>query len=134
MPRFLKLALLATALLLGTLLAAALVYDFFFEGLSVSKRVRSQAELVTLETVLRAYAADNGTFPTTEQGLDALVNRPHIPPIPANWRRLYDRIHPDPWGHDYVYRFPSSTDSAAFDLFCLGPDGVESTDDIRARP
>jgi general secretion pathway protein G len=131
MTPFRKRALWATALALLTLLAVALCYSFFFTGLSVPRTKIAQADLIGLATQLRAYAVETGSFPTTEQGLEALVTRPIAPPIPAHWSPRLDRMIVDPWQHPYVYHFPSPTHSTDFDLFSLGPDGIESADDIR---
>ena len=126
-----RIFLIAIATFLA-LVAAVLLYESFTAGLHVPTNPRAQSDILSLGTQLRVYAAETGSYPTTEQGLSALVSRPTKPPIPANWRqRLNSRIL-DPWGRPYVYSFPSANDPAAFDLFSVGPDGVVSADDIRA--
>ena len=77
------------------------------------------------------YELDNGTYPTTDQGLVALVRKPTTPPAPQNWKRPYLRKTPkDPWGNDYVYACPGLHNKDDYDLFSYGPDGIESQDDI----
>jgi len=84
-----------------------------------------------LDTPLRLYKIDNGFFPTTEQGLLALIEKPMIPPIPPNWDGPYiERSPTDVWGNPYVYVCPGVHNLDSFDLSSVGPDGVESEDDI----
>jgi len=84
-----------------------------------------------LSVVLGLYELDNGSFPTTEQGLAALVKKPTSPPVPANWKGSYTRKVPkDPWGNPYVYVSPGVHNVGDYDLSSYGPDGVESSDDI----
>jgi general secretion pathway protein G len=67
----------------------------------------------------------NGSYPTTEQGLQALREQPVRAPVPANWRGPYLRkaVPNDPWGRPYLYRFPGERNTSAFDLRSLGRDG-----------
>ncbi|MDF7799159.1 type II secretion system major pseudopilin GspG [Pontiellaceae bacterium B1224] len=83
----------------------------------------------TLETPLTAYRVNMGRYPTTEEGLDALLNKPSDEAV--NWRGPYvKKLNPDPWGSQYQYRYPGEHNEATYDLWSLGPDGVESEDDI----
>lgn len=83
---------------------------------------------VNIPIALKTYAFDNGHFPTTEEGLAALLV---APASASNWKGPYlDGKRLDPWGHDYRYRFPGVRRPEGYDLFCLGSDGVESRDDI----
>jgi len=89
-----------------------------------------------LSSALKLYEMDNGTYPTTKQGLKALQEKPIISPIPTNWDGPYidaDKKIEDHWGHPYGYRFPSKSSaglSTTYDLWSYGPDGIESDDDI----
>jgi len=80
---------------------------------------------------LELYSIDNGVYPTTAEGLQALVTRPTDH---AKWDGPYvedGKIKDDAWGHPYVYRCPGVKVPAGFDLFSVGPDGKEGTaDDI----
>lgn len=91
-----------------------------------AKQVRAEADIRALETALRLYRLDNGRYPTTEQGLQALVQAPQIPPKPRNWRTggylEKKRVPLDPWGTDYLYVSPGEHDD--FDLSSLGADGT----------
>ncbi len=86
-----------------------------------------------LRTALGLYELDNGRFPTTEQGLKALVEKPASEPVPLNWRQYLEKKTPpkDPWGHEYIYISPGTHNPDSYDLSSLGKDGVESEDDVR---
>jgi general secretion pathway protein G len=86
-----------------------------------------------LSMALDMYELDNGRFPTTEQGLKALVTEPTEAPVPKSWNGSYLKkkaIPKDPWGNDYVYLSPGTRNKEDYDLSSVGPDGVESEDDI----
>lgn len=91
-----------------------------------AKRVKTRMDIAALETALKLYKLDNGAYPTTEQGLQALVARPETAPVPRKWReggyleKL--RVPKDPWGGDFVYLSPGS--HSDFDLISYGGDGV----------
>jgi general secretion pathway protein G len=69
-------------------------------------------------------------MPTSEQGIQALVNAPQIEPLPRQWRQLLTQLPLDPWGTAYQYRNPGKRNPTGFDLFSHGPDKIESPDDI----
>lgn len=83
----------------------------------------AKTDLKTVATALRMYRLDNGDYPSTDQGLQALVERPTTQPVPANWNSEGYLPEPpeDPWGRDYVYRSPGRT--GGFDLMSYGKDG-----------
>lgn len=84
-----------------------------------------------LSLALRLYEVDNGQYPTSEQGLQALLQKPASPPLSTNWRGPYIEQDPvDPWGRPYVYAYPGTHPPRDYDLYSLGPDGVEGTDDV----
>jgi len=86
-----------------------------------------------LSIVLDLYELDNGQYPTTEQGLAALIKKPDSSPIPNNWNGPYlkkKNIPTDPWGKEYLYVYPGIENMENFDLSSYGSDGIESEDDI----
>ncbi|MBI4313545.1 MAG: type II secretion system major pseudopilin GspG [Candidatus Omnitrophica bacterium] len=84
-----------------------------------------------LSVALRLYEVDNGRYPSTDQGLNALREKPASPPTPANWKGPYIEQEPkDPWGKPYLYRYPGTHPPYDYDLYSWGPDGAEGTDDI----
>jgi len=86
-----------------------------------------------LTSALDLYELDNGQYPTTEQGLRALFEKPASAPDPISWNGPYlkkKRIPLDPWGREYRYVSPGIHNAEEFDLFSYGQDGVEGKDDI----
>ena len=90
----------------------------------------AKTDLRTIAGALEIYRLDNRTYPSTAQGLQALVERPTVPPEPVNWASGgYLSVMPqDPWGAAYVYRSPGET--GAFDLITLGADGQPGGDGV----
>ncbi len=100
-----------------------------------SKEARMAAAKADIEaniaTTLDMYELDSGAYPTTEQGLAALISKPTMAPSPSNWKGPYLRKRPkDPWGNDYVYACPGLHNKDDYDLYSYGSDGIESQDDI----
>jgi general secretion pathway protein G len=93
------------------------------------KALQAQAteEIETIGIALDQYAKDNGDYPSTEQGLTALWEKPEHPPIPTNWLDPYLAIPitKDPWGNDYVYIRPGVHNRYGYDLLSFGSDGRE---------
>jgi general secretion pathway protein G len=87
---------------------------------------------VNIPTALKLYELDNGRFPTTEQGLEALAKKPARSPMPLNWNGPYienqDLI--DPWGRPYLYRYPGSR-GIDYDLYSLGRSGEDDDSNIK---
>lgn len=82
-----------------------------------------------IATALKLYELDNGSFPTSDEGLNALFNKPASA---ANWNGPYLEKKPiDPWGREYNYKSPGEHRSGDYDLCSLGKDGIESADDIK---
>ena len=81
-----------------------------------------------IATALKLYEMDSGVFPTTQEGLGALLSAPGGA---SNWNGPYVERKPlDPWGREYKYRSPGEHRTADYDLYSLGKDGVESADDV----
>jgi len=86
-----------------------------------------------LSTALDLYKMDVGQYPTTEQGLSALITQPTASPVPAQWSGPYlkkKKVIKDPWGHDYVYVSPGTHNPDSYDLSSLGVSGVEGSDNV----
>jgi general secretion pathway protein G len=90
---------------------------------------KAAVDIQQLESALEMYKLKNNTFPSTEQGLDALVTMPTIDPIPRNYPEggFIKRLPDDPWGNPYVLLNPGEMGSV--DIFSNGPDGQTGTDD-----
>ncbi len=82
------------------------------------------ADFANIETALKLYRLDNFNYPTTEQGLEALVAPSGLDPVPRNFKQggYLERTPIDPWGRPYLYLSPG--DNGEFDLYSLGADGL----------
>ncbi len=97
-----------------------------------AKTTRAKADVnANIALALKLYELDNGNYPSTEQGLGALLSKPSSNPVPGNWNGPYLERNPiDPWGRTYQYKYPGSNSKAGYDLYSLGKDGQESGDDV----
>ncbi len=90
------------------------------------------AIVVPITQALKLYRLDNSFYPTTEQGLQALVTQPTTSPAPGNWKRggYLDRMPKDPWGREYQYLNPGLR--GEIDVFSLGADGRPGGEGVNA--
>jgi general secretion pathway protein G len=93
---------------------------------------KARADIAALEAALDMYRLDNFVYPSTEQGLEALVRRPQIPPEPRNYREngYIRRLPTDPWGNPYQYIQPG--EHGPYDLYSLGANGEPGGEGINA--
>jgi general secretion pathway protein G len=93
-----------------------------------AKRTKAQADIQELKQALDRYYLDNGSYPTTDQGLQALVSPPTGGRTPTNYEQggYIEKLPSDPWGNQYFYQ----SDGSTYALKSFGPDGVQSADDI----
>lgn len=94
-----------------------------------AKQTAVRADVQAIGTQLQLYESMNGFYPTTEQGLQALVTQPSTDPKPARWYQLFKQVPKDPWGSDYLYRCPGQRNPGTYDLYSAGPDRRADTDD-----
>lgn len=115
--------LLVVLVILGLL--AGLVGPRLFGRVSDARRQTARSQIELLGTALDNYRLDNGRYPTTEQGLAALRERPRTEPLPIRWRGPYleKAVPDDPWGSAYRYRSPGEANPNGYDLLSLGADG-----------
>lgn len=99
-------------------------------NVDVAKEQRVDSDIQAISTQLKTYEMVNFNFPTTAQGLEALVKKPTTEPMPRRWRQLMDSVPLDPWGTPYQYVYPGKQNPGSFDLYSLGPDRVQSADDL----
>ena len=103
----------------------------FTDVLGTGKQGRAKADISTLTTALRTYEAQSLLLPTTEQGLNALVERPTGRSSPQSWSPVLKKTMLDPWKQPYHYRRPGTKDKGGFDIYSAGPDEQpETADDI----
>jgi general secretion pathway protein G len=123
---FTLIEIMVVILILGLL--ATIVVQSLRGAADKAKRTKAQADISELKTSLDRYYLDNGSYPTTDQGLQALVSAPTSGRIPNNYPPggYIERLPKDPWGNAYFYQ----SDGSNYMLKSYGPDGVESADDI----
>jgi len=102
---------------------AAIVVPNIMDAPDEARIVAAKQDIRALESALNLYRLDNYVYPSTEQGIDALVTRPTTPPEPRNWKAggYLDRMPTDPWGNPYQYLSPGQQGN--FDLYSMGADG-----------
>lgn len=122
---FTLIEILVVVLILGLL--AGVVGPAVFGHVGRARGTGANAQLEMLAAALDAYRLDNGYYPTTGQGLEALVREPLTDPKPLQWRGPYLRkdVPLDPWGRPYVYRVPAVESPLGYDLLSLGRDGEQ---------
>ena len=120
---FTLIELIVVLIVLGLL--ASLVAPRIIGRVSEARATTARTQLDLLGVALDSYRLDNGSYPTTEQGLAALRDKPTREPVPANWRGPYLRkgVPADPWGRPYIYKSPGQQNPNRFDLLTLGRDG-----------
>jgi general secretion pathway protein G len=104
---------------------ATLVAPNVFQHVGAAKSATAKSQIEMLTTTLDAYRLSIGSYPSTEQGLGALYERPSIDP-PANWNGPYLRkpVPLDPWNNAYIYVYPGQQNPSGFDLYSYGADGL----------
>jgi general secretion pathway protein G len=106
-------------------LLAAVILPNVFGNVAKAQISKAKSDIQAIETALTMYKLDNYKFPSTDLGLQALVQRPNDPTV-RNWREggYVRRISADPWGNQYQYVFPG-TRGLEYDLYSLGADSQE---------
>ncbi len=129
---FTLIEIMVVVVILGIL--AALVVPQIISRPDEARVAKARQDIRAVESALKLYRLDNFQYPTTEQGLAALVDKPTTQPEPRNWKSggYLDRIPTDPWGNVYHYRNPG--EHGEIDVYTLGrdgrPGGEESDADI----
>ena len=120
---FTLIELLVVIIVLGLL--ASLVGPQIVRHVSEAKSATARTQIDLFGVALDSYRLDNGSYPTTEQGLDALRRKPSRDPVPPNWRGPYIRkdVPQDPWGRPYRYVSPAAAAGGGYELGSLGKDG-----------
>ena len=111
------------ALLLGTA-----IYKLA-GNVEYARHTTVSADIQSIGTQLKLYESMNGNFPTTEQGLQALVTQPTTDPQPQRWYQLFKEMPKDPWHSNYIYVCPGKKNPSGYDLFSAGPDKQADTPD-----
>ncbi len=124
---FTLLEVMVVIVILGIL--ASMVIPNLMGNKDKADQQKAVSDIVALENALDMYKLDNSVYPTTEQGLEALVEKPTISPEPRNYRAdgYVKRLPQDPWRNDYLLLSPG--ENGKLDIFSSGPDGQAGTED-----
>jgi len=127
---FTLIEVMVVVVILGIL--AAVVVPRIMDRPDEARIVKARNDLRVLKSALDLYKLDNFQYPTTDQGLEALVARPGLPPEPSNWKEggYLERLPRDPWGNPYQYLQPG--EYGAVDIYSLGADGQPGGEDSNA--
>jgi general secretion pathway protein G len=127
---FTLIEIMVVVIIIGLL--AAVIVPQVINKVDEARISKAKADIQSLETALTMYRLDNSKYPTTDQGLQALVVQPTDPSI-RHWRigGYLQRVSKDPWGADYQYVFPG-THGKEYDLFTLGADGQPGGEGVNA--
>ncbi len=108
----------------------AAVVPLIMDRPNEARVVRAKTDIGNYSAALGLYRLDNFNYPSTEQGLESLVERPSGDPEPANWKSggYVQKLNKDPWGRDYLY----ISEDGRFEIISLGNDGVEGGEDFDA--
>ncbi len=108
----------------------ATVVPLIMDRPNEARVVRAKNDISSFSSALELYRLDNFNYPSTEQGLEALVVKPSGDPEPANWNRsgYVKKLSKDPWGRDYLY----ASEDGNFEIVSLGSDGSEGGEDFNA--
>ena len=122
--------LLVVILILGLL--AGIVGPRLFGHTDKARQTKARVQIENLSAALKMYKIDNGSFPSTEQGLDALVSEPQGADGPKKWKKggylAKKQVPKDPWENDYIYLSPGVHDD--FDISSYGADGTSGGEGI----
>lgn len=86
-----------------------------------ARKVKAKQDVLAIQSALDLYKLDNGHYPTTDQGLGALVEKPTSSPSATNWKQYLKSLPKDPWGRDYLYLNPG--EHSDVDVFTYGSEG-----------
>jgi general secretion pathway protein G len=109
---------MVVVIILGVL--AALIVPRVIGRTDEARAVAARQDVAAIMQALKLYRLDNGRYPSSEQGLQALVSKPTLEPLPSNWKSYLDRLPKDPWGHPYQMLNPGI--HGEIDVFTLGAD------------
>lgn len=116
---FTLIELMVVLVIIGVL--AALIVPNVLDRAEDARATAAKTDINNLMQALKLYKLDNQRFPTAEQGLQALLNKPTTAPVPPNWKSYVDKLPNDPWGHPYQYLNPGI--KGEIDIMSFGADG-----------
>ena len=127
---FTLIEILVVVMILGIL--ATVIIPRIMDKPDIARVTKAKMDINAIKGALAMYKLDNSAYPTTEQGLDALVSKPTSGKIPKKWNPdgYLSKVPKDPWDNEYLYLSPGS--HGDFDIVCLGADGEMGGQDFNA--
>jgi general secretion pathway protein G len=127
---FTLIEIIVVVVIIGIL--ATFVAPKFMGKTDTARITKAKSDILSLESALDLYKLDNYTYPTTDQGLDALISVPSSDPTPTNWQKggYIKKLQKDPWQREYLYLSPG--EHGELDIYSLGADGVEGGEGANA--
>jgi general secretion pathway protein G len=125
---FTLIELMVVLVIIGVL--AAMIAPNVLGRAADARVVVARTDVGNLMQALKLYKLDNDRYPSADQGLQALIQRPTVDPVPRNWRSYVDKLPLDPWGKSYLYLFPGV--HGDIDVFSLGADGQPGGEGVNA--
>ena len=124
---FTLIEIMVVVIIIGIL--AAIVAPNVIGRVDDAQITKAKAEISSIENAMKFYRLDNFQYPTTEQGIEALVNKPADPNV-RNWKQYLPRVPKDPWGNPYLYLNPGN--NGEIDIYTLGADGTPGGEGLNA--
>ncbi|KTD21266.1 type II secretion system major pseudopilin GspG [Legionella londiniensis] len=121
--------IMVVVVILGIL--ASIVVPKIINRPDEARVVKAKQDISAIESAIELYKLDNGFYPSTDQGLSALVEKPDTNPAPPNWKPYLKSLPKDPWGRDYLYLNPG--EHGEFDIFTYGADGQPGGEGVNAE-
>jgi len=123
---FTLIEVMVVVVILGIL--AAIIVPKIMSRPEQARKVKVKQDILAIQSALDLYKLDNGRYPTTDQGLPALVNKPTTPPVPRSWKAegYLQEVPMDPWGEEYQYL----NDDEKVRIFSFGPKGRDGNSEI----
>jgi len=121
--------IMVVVVILGIL--ASIVVPKIIHRPDEARVVKAKQDVLSIQNALDLYKLDNGFYPSTDQGLMALVEKPASSPTPKEWKQYLKSLPKDPWGRDYMYLNPG--EHSETDVFTFGADGQEGGSGVDAE-
>lgn len=116
---FTLIEVMVVVVILGIL--ASIIVPKIMDKPDEARIVKAKQDIRAVQSALEMYKLDNYVYPTTDQGLQALVQKPSTDPVPPHWKQYLDRLPMDPWDHPYQYLNPGV--HGPLDIWSYGPNG-----------
>lgn len=127
---FTLIEIMVVVVIIGIL--ASVVVPRIMDNPDKARAAKAKNDIQAIESALELYKLDNYVYPTTDQGLEALVTQPTSSPEPPNWKKggYIKKLQTDPWGNDYLYLSPG--EHGEIDIYSLGADAAPGGTDAAA--